>query len=282
MVFLKVLLISLSVCLLLSLPEILYIRKVKASSLFSEDQLDISKTINFRLLPAVCLLFSLSIWMSNSFKIGSVFFLSLIVGSIFIVSFSFSFIKLIEPSAKLNYRLKQAFRYILHHKAESALYILCIGVSACLLNLIPQIQNSLNKELDLKSHKERPSLFIFDIQEYQLDELKNLLEKENYKLENTSPLIRGRIVSVNGKEFTRDDKKYFSREDQGAQAIKNRTLNLSYRKNLSSSEEIIDGEFPQDSYDFDADKEIEISLEFRYARRLGVGIGDKIKIEIQD
>ena len=176
-VFLKVLLISLSVCLLLSLPEILYIRKVKASSLFSEDQLDISKTINFRLLPAVCLLFGLSIWISNSFKIGSVFFLSLIIGSLIIVSFNFSFIKLLEPSSKLNYRLKQAFRYILHHKAESALYILCIGVSACLLNLIPQIQNSLNKELDLNSHKDRPSLFIFDIQEYQLEDLKQVLEK---------------------------------------------------------------------------------------------------------
>ena len=136
-----------------------YIRQVRASSLFSEEQVDISTTINWRLTPAICLLFALSIYLSNSFKIGSIFFLSLIIGSAAIVSFSIFCIKTLEPMSKLSYRIKQAFKYILHHRAETALYILCIGVSSCLLNLIPQIQNSLAKELDLKSNKRQTKPF---------------------------------------------------------------------------------------------------------------------------
>ena len=74
LVFFKVALIALSLCLVLSIPEILYIRKVKASSLFSEEQFELSKTINLALLPALLLLFVLSIYVSNSFKIGPIFF----------------------------------------------------------------------------------------------------------------------------------------------------------------------------------------------------------------
>ena len=107
------------------------------------------------------------------------------------------------------------------------------------------------------------------------------MKANNYELENISPLVRGRIVSINDKEFARDDGEYFSREDQGAKAIKNRSLNLSYRKELSKSETIIEGEFPTSTYDYSSNKDIEISLEFRYARRLGVKLGDRIKIEIQ-
>ena len=158
---------------------------------------------------------------------------------------------------------------------------MCVGVSACLLNLIPQIKHSLDEELDLGKNKDRPSLFVFDIQDYQIDELKELLSKNNYSLQNTSPLIRGRIVAINGKDFKRDDDKYFSREDQSAKRIKNRTLNLSFRKAPSSSETIIEGKYPSESYDFDSGKPIEVSLETRYAGRLGVGVGDSIDLEVQ-
>ena len=88
LVFFKVALIALSLCLVLSIPEILYIRKVKASSLFSEEQFELSKTINLALLPALLLLFVLSIYVSNSFKIGPIFFFSLIIGSTLIISAS--------------------------------------------------------------------------------------------------------------------------------------------------------------------------------------------------
>ena len=106
------------------------------------------------------------------------------------------------------------------------------------------------------------------------------MKANNYELENISPLVRGRIVSIGDKEFARDDGEHFSREDQGAKAIKNRSLNLSYRKELEVGD-YYRGEFPTSTYDYSSNKDIEISLEFRYARRLGVKLGDRIKIEIQ-
>ena len=242
----------------------------------------------FRLLdfiPFVILLWIFAVYLSHSLKTGSLFFGSLLIVFIFstvLIKFVQWFLKKYASGKSLlfpNIETGVAIRNIVHSGHKLTLSFLSLAIGATLISLILQLDQLIQKEFTLDEHK--PSLFIFDIQEDQMDPLKEFARAQGVVLEGITPMIRARLEKVNGKNFSRAEENgpLRTRDEEIESRMRNRGINLTYRKNLSPAEKLIEGkEFPVLP---DTQREAFVSLEKKFAQRMGLAIGDKITFDIQ-
>lgn len=272
----------------LCLPLLPYISKVSPSKLFQESyepQLHQSKTSILLTLPAICSFLGLSIWQANSFFVGSLFFITMLIASLLLILIASSLIYFLGKSNPPNLSSKLALNYLTKQRLHTISSFLALSIGALLINLIPQLRHSILSEIESPGGKgalQLPSLFIFDIQEDQVEGLKALSSNLKIDLQTLSPLVRARLISINDEPFTKGpNEKKFSREEQVEQRFRNRGVNLSYRSKLTPSETIVEGKRFSGSYNWKTGEPAEISVERRYADRLGIGIGDKLSFNVQ-
>ncbi len=236
--------------------------------------------------PFFTILLSYSVYLSHSFKIGSLFFVSilLVLGVstlvIKVTQIVFRKIFLRRPLNVYGLEIGLASRHLIHSGHKLTLSFLSLALGTTLISLVLQLDSLIQKEFTLDEKK--PSLFLFDIQEEQLPDLLDFSRSFGVRLEGVTPLIRGRLDRVNGMKFTRvpENSTVRTREDEVESRTKNRGINLTYRAGLSPSEKLLEGE------DFSSSKNENesltfVSLEERFAKRMGLKLGDKITFDIQ-
>lgn len=273
------------------LSLIVKFRKTKPQRLLSlQSDLLFSKSDLFKLalftLPAFGLFLALSVFLANSYKVGMLFTVLFLGSGLFLALISWLIFKEYKTkSLSLNWALKDLCR----NKATTAVCFVSIGVGVLLLNLIPQVQKTIEKEIISPDQSKLPTYFMFDIQEEQVAPLKTIIQKENATLKNISPTVRAKLIKVNGEGFSKTingnkDKKALTREEEREARFRNRGFNLSYRDELDESEKIVEGRPFSGRYEEDFESEsfapAEISMEEKFAERLGFKIGDLLEFEI--
>lgn len=249
-------------------------------------KLSMGKFRFFDFIPFILLLWGFACYLSHSFKTGTLFFSALIL--VFIISTCF--IKLLQwilrkyiqnrsllmPSIEAGV----AMRSIVRSGHKLTLSFLSLAMGATLISLILQLDKLIQKEFMLD--ESRPGLFIFDVQEDQLEGLQNYAFEKGVKLEGITPMIRARLEKINGKPFTRQESfnPLRTREEEGESRIRNRGLNLTYRSYLSHAEKLVEGEPFPETID-DPDRAAYVSLEKRFAQRMGLEVGDKVTFDVQ-
>ena len=262
-------LLSLSVGLPLILP------------LVQREKRAFSKTI-LSFVPFLILLLLISHFVTPVKNIGFFFALAVLILIILFFTIGSFLLKKFDFKGHLeNLSLSLAIKNITREKKTSLTLFTAILLCTTFFSLIPQVGASLSNALK-SSVEDRPRFFVIDAKEEEIKDIENQVNKLGAKLENIAPMIRGRVIKVNGVDFTKHsldnaDKKLKANESE----LKNRTVNLSYRTNLKLSEEIIEGREFSGIYDSkDFSKPIELSVEKRYASRRGINLGDKIVFDI--
>jgi putative ABC transport system permease protein len=266
---------------LVGLPLLARIQTLKAAELFREDyqpQGTLTSRAFIYFVPLFICFWILSVWQANSFKIGSIFVGSFWGAAVLLGLLSYWGLKILSRMTFAGIIFKLPLRSLARNRLSTASCFLALGLGSLLLNLIPQLQTSLQAELQ-SPDRVLPSLFLFDIQEEQLAEVQQVLKQEKLELTYLSPLVRARIDSVNGKPFEKvfEPGRALTREQEQEERSRNRGYNLTYRSQLSESEELVEGRmFSEKSGDI-----AEISVEERFAGRLNFKIGDLLKFDIQ-
>ncbi|HET9240685.1 MAG TPA: FtsX-like permease family protein, partial [Oligoflexus sp.] len=270
---------------LVCLPQLLRIRRLNPAVLFQEisggDRLW-TAALWVSYLPSFLAFYLLSLWQAHSFKVGTLFcatLLGLALIFAFIAWLGLKFLALRARKGSLSSRL--AITYLRSQKSHSLNSFIALGIGAALINLIPQIQHSIESELQRPDGDTLPSLFLFDIQEDQAEELEALVRKEGVTPKAMAPMIMARLSEVNGQPWQRINDTAVTREDEQEQRSRNRGVNLSYRTGLADSEAIVEGKLFTDSWQESSGKPGEISIEQRYAERLGVKLGDTLTFDVQ-
>ena len=237
-------------------------------------------------IPFFLMLWGFSMYLSQSKKVGTLFFASLMV--VFVLSTLV--VRLVQyllnkfvgrktlllPNLPMGLSLKSLSRS--GHKLT--LSFLSIALGATLISLILQLDRMIQKEFVWDQNK--PGLFIFDIQEEQIDEFKKFAEEKGSPLNAITPMIRARLMKVNGEKFERKKNSYAmrSKDEEDDDRIRNNGLNLTYRDYLTPAETIVKGNpFPREPRGEDAP--VYVSLEKRWSERSGISIGDKVTFDIQ-
>jgi len=241
-------------------------------------------------LPLVLGSYGMAIWQSHSLIVGTIFSSALIIIGLIVglgLPYFLSFVdrKFIKNSKSLhspiNLALGFSLRSLLRNRLATTLSFLALSFGVMLLSLISQLESSLSKEL-LDSPTKKPSLFLFDIQEEQKDDLVKYAIKKNIPLIDPVPMIRARITKIKGNIYQREksDKGFRTREEEQKTRFRNRGINITYGLKTNYSQVIVEGEEFKGSYIESNGQLPEVSLEKRYAKRLKVGIGETISFEV--
>ncbi len=240
----------------------------------------------FLCLPGFLMFWGLSVWQASSLVAGTVFvgaFLSAGVVLIVCGSVALKLIEKIQIRPRRWIALQWALRDLARERLTSISCFLALGLGAVLLNLIPQVQESLEYELSSPKTSKLPSLFMFDIQEDQLAIVQAVFDEAGVELTQVSPMIQSRLISVNNEEFDKGKGagQGLSREEEREMRFRNRGFNLSYRDGLSESETLHSGQPLVGRFEESSGMIPGISMEKRFARRLNLKIGDFLKFEIE-
>lgn len=265
-----------------TLPFIRQLQDVPTQQLFSESSTWVGAfRARYALLwlPVLAGFWFLSVREANSYILGSSFFGALI-GSYLILALAGFLLFRAVGRLRGPWWARQGYLY-LSRKPVLLTTFVALSLGTLLTTLIPQIRAGLYDELIGERSDTRPALFLFDIQDEQLDGVRKIAKDEGHELRHVSPLIRSRVLEVNGQAYERKESAegFVTREEEAENRFRNRGVNLSSREKLTDAESIVEGR------DFSpalrADKPIELSVEARYAGRMGFKIGDVIKFDIQ-
>lgn len=223
----------------------------------------------------------LSFYVAQSFKVAGAFLAGIII-----------FLGILLPTLRLglnwisrvrppNVNLRHALLRSARMWGSTLSIFLAVFYCSLVFNLIPQLRVNLENEIKVDAPEKRPSLFLFDVQDDQLKKLNEFAEKEDLPLMNVTPMVRARLVAVNGDKFEVDTEEKLTREAEREARFRNRGMNLSYASGLNSSERLVEGrEFSGSYNDSSLNSPAEISLEQRFANRLGIKLGDVLEFDI--
>ncbi|MFZ4714283.1 MAG: ABC transporter permease [Bacteriovoracaceae bacterium] len=277
-----VLSLSLSLPLLKSLLDLQVSRLFHGRLLF--DKMPWKKGL-ILYIPSLILFYSLSVYESGSLMVGSLFFVLLFL-SIVIIALFLQF--LFWVGEKFTHNISPFWRlpflYLKRNRVSTLSYFLALGLGTLLMTLVPTLERTIREEITTPGKSTVPNLFLFDIQTEQLPELERLLQLEGQKLSFKSPLVRGRLMKINGKEHQyKSQKSWFkTREEESKEKLTNRVLNFSYRQNFSDAESIVEGRPFLGQFTWASGKPVEVSLEKRFAENYNIKIGDQLDFDVQD
>lgn len=254
---------------------------IPANTLFKDEFTSLYPSSNqiWIFIMALFGLSFLSFFVSKSWYI-SVVFLSLVAISItlfFIIGRALIYFS--ERIIFNHWTIHYSIRSLNRKKATSIVLFITLGTSVMLLNILPQLKSSLESEFLTDKNHNLPSIFLFDIQDEQIPTLKKIALNLGKELNQLSPLIRSRLISINGKPYERkvDDSILRTREEERDARFRNRGINLTFRDHLSSSETIVEG-VDLATYHGDIPG---LSIEKKYSERMGIKLGDVLSFDIQ-
>ncbi len=272
--------------LLLALPLLKPLLAVRANQVFQnyEAQNDESWLSSLLLgLPWLIFYWGLSVLTAQSWIIGSSFVFVFIAVSLLVFplgSWVLGKISFLGSNAPLS--LKLSLRTLSRFKFSTLSLFLSLVLATLLMTMVPTIERNLQNEISGPGKDKLPSLFMFDIQEEQVDKLKKLVAAEGIELKGVSPMILSRLVSINNEAFVRESDEPRTREEEQEFRIRNRGVNLTFRSALDASEKLISGKEFSGIFSGNFDEFAEVSVEYRYAKRVGIKLGDTLAFDVLD
>lgn len=184
---------------------------------------------------------------------------------------------------KIRARFAYADRVLLGQlrlrRGRALIALLALGFTAFAVGLLPQLRASLLAELSGPKTTSLPDLFLFDIQEDQEGPLADTLRAQGHTLQNPSPMVRARLLAVNGQVWRKDSVDAATLEGKQRQAMRSRGFNLSWRSSPSDAEEIVAGQWFSGTFQ---DQGIpEVSVEKSFASRLNLELRDTLRFDVQ-
>ncbi|MGF6774661.1 putative ABC transport system permease protein [Paraburkholderia sp. GAS199] len=151
----------------------------------------------------------------------------------------------------------------------SALQITALGIGLMCLLLIAMTRNDLVAGWRRSTPPDAPNEFVIDIQPDQRDAVTQYLNTHGVPGTVLSPMVRGRLIAINGKAVNPDS---FKGED--ARRLVDREFNLSYTTTLPDDNRLAAGTW------YGETRVPQISIEQGLAKLIGVKPGDTLRFDV--
>ncbi len=172
------------------------------------------------------------------------------------------------PEARAPRWLVLATRQIAARPAFAVLQVSALSVGLLALVLLVLLRTDLIESWRQATPKDAPNRFVINLQPDQSDAFRERLEAAGVKRYDWFPMIRGRLVAINGKPVKLDDYK-----DDRAQRLLDREFNLSNDADLPPHNRLAAGRWTRNEPNA-------VSVEEGLAQTLALKLGDELRFDV--
>jgi putative ABC transport system permease protein len=151
----------------------------------------------------------------------------------------------------------------------SALQMTALAIGLMCLLLIAMTRNDLVAGWRNSTPPDAPNEFLIDIQSDERAAVVDYLHAHGIAAVALEPMVRGRLVSINGKPIVPEAYK-----NDDARRLVDREFNLSYRSTLPEDNRVAEGKW------YGGATRPEISIEAGLAKLIGVKLGDVLRFDV--
>lgn len=185
-------------------------------------------------------------------------------------------IKRFFPS-KWAYEWRQGMANLYRPNNQTTILISSLGLATALITVLFFIQALLLNKLEVQKTEDLPNLMVFDIQDYQLDDIQGLLKSRNLPIMESIPVATMRLKSINNLAFNSKEQDPFGLFSE---------WRATYRDSLVSTEKIVEGvlNVPEERPSWlkeVGDNTILVSMEVKSSYILKLELGDTLTWDLQ-
>ncbi len=206
-------------------------------------------------------------------SVGDVRLLLLLIGGISVVAgllYGFGRV-LVSVIGRARGGVGVAWRYGLANVArrgrDSAIQVVAFGLGITVLLLLTLVRTDLLETWQHSVGEDAPNHFLINIQAHEIKQVTALFKNNGLAIPEFTPLVRARMVTINEQPVTERE---YPNED--GKWLANREANLSWAAQLSSSNELVEGQWWPKNY---LGPPL-ISIEQQSAMNAGLVIGDRL------
>jgi len=199
---------------------------------------------------------ALLVWQAGDLKLGAYVVGGFAVALVVFFAAAFAVLKFAS-------RFK-AGRELRRHVRANAVQTAALALGLAALLLLTFTRNDLVDAWRRSAPPDAPNRFLIGVQPDQLAPMKTFLKKEGIEVPELYPMVRARLVAVNGAPVRETDY-----ADERARRLVEREFNLSYMDELPSHNAIAAGRWLDPARP-------EVSVEQGIAERLGWKLGDEL------
>lgn len=269
------LVLGLTVLVAFALPPVLALRRVPALRVLRRD-LDASEPSALLVgLAGLAGLAALLWWKAGSAAIGVT-----VLGGIVLTLLALALLAwaLVRGLRHVRARLHGPWRYGLANVSRrplaSVVQVAALGLGLMVILLLTLVRTDLLSRWRQSLPIDAPNRFVVNVQADQVEGARAILARHSRVPPTLYPMIRGRLVAVNGAAVSGAD---FAARGDRARRLAEREFNLSWSATLRTGDnEIVAGRWWSSAPDAGP----EISVEQGLARTLGWQLGDRIAFDI--
>jgi putative ABC transport system permease protein len=206
-------------------------------------------------------------------SVGDAQMLVILLGGIIIIATALYFVGrgLVAMMGRFRSGVGVAWRYGLANVArrgrDSAVQVVAFGLGLTVLLLLTIVRTDLLEGWRQTLDENAPNHFMINIQPHERDSVSDIYRSAGVEPPDYMPLVRARMSTIN--DVSVKEREY---PDPGGEWMANREQNLSFAAALSSSNEIIEGEWWPEDYSGPP----LVSIEEEAAVETGLTIGDRL------
>ncbi len=253
-----------------ALPSLIRIRSVQPMRILRKDLEPFSLAMWASILMAIFALSVVISLYSPSITIVAI----MIVGGGFVAAISLvASLFLLKLISRLSQNRSMAFRFgvehLKRHRAATLIQVSAFGLTLTLLLIILLVRNELIQDWKQQLPQDAPNHFLVNIQPEKVDALNQLFTANNLVSQGIFPMVRGRVVELNGEKVTELYK------DKELHNSLRRELNLTWMEAFPEANELLEGQWLSEN-----PQKIEISIEEEMAKRLELVLGSTMTFRI--
>ncbi len=253
-------------------PPVLALRRVPALRVLRRDLDPTEPSAWLVALTGFVGLGALLWWKAGSATLGTAMLLGILATLAVLALLAWLMILLVR---RLRSRLRGSLRYglanVSRRAGTSVAQVSALGLGLMALLLLTFVRTDLLDRWQLSLAADAPNRFIINVQEDQQADVNAFMAEQKIAPPTLYPMIRGRLVSLNGKSSSGAD----YADDEEAKRRAEREFNLSTAATLRDDNKVTAGKFWTGRTPAP-----ELSVEERFAEQLGWKVGDRVAFDI--
>ncbi|HSX64792.1 MAG TPA: FtsX-like permease family protein [Pseudoxanthomonas sp.] len=266
--------VGLIVLLAFGAPPVLALRRVPALRVLRRDLDPTEPSAWLVALTGFAGLAALLWWKAGSATLGAAMLIGIVATLAVLALLAWGLVVVVR---RLRSRLRGSLRYglanVSRRASTSIAQIAALGLGLMALLLLTFVRTDLLDRWQLALAADAPNRFIINVQQEQLQPVREFMLAQGLGEPVLFPMIRGRLTERNGKPTSGED---YVDADSRSRRLAEREFNLSVTDTLREDNRVTAGEF----WNGRTPASPELSVEEGFAESLGWKLGDSIAFDI--